>query len=164
PPLEIHPGMDREAIRARLETIRAENTVADLAFYAWRDLSLTEARPFLLAAMQRSPVVLTATANLGESECVARLRALPSESIYDGAGRCAQPDEVWTFQRGDGVERLLALAVVLRERRRDPRLTIAIKGQQALLLDADGATLCALPTAKQPRETLWCLDDIPLRG
>lgn len=162
-PLEIVPGMTRAAIRVRLEAIRGANPMVDLAFYALRDLAHTEALPFLVAAMQRSPVVLKAAADLTEQEWGARLAALPQESIYDEESRCAQPDEVWTFQRGDGLERILALAVVVRERRRDPRLTVLLEGGRALLRDAAGATLGDLPTAKRPRERVWPLAEIPLR-
>jgi hypothetical protein len=163
-PLELTPGMTRQAVCERLAAIRDRNDTAQLAFHALRDLGSTEALPFLVAAMQRSPVVLKAAEGLTEEEAAARLAALPDESIYEGAGRLAQPDEVWTFQRGDGLERLLALAVVLRERRGDPRLTIAVEDGRAVLRDAGGKTLHAWPAAKRPRETVWKLDDIPLRG
>jgi hypothetical protein len=42
----------------------------------------------------------------------------------------------------------------LRERRGDPRMTIAIEGGQAAL-QHDGRILCAFPTAKHFRETMW---------
>jgi hypothetical protein len=40
-----------------------------------------------------------------DDEVIAVVQAMPSESIYDEAGRLAQPDEVWNFGRGDGAEK-----------------------------------------------------------
>ena len=53
----------REEIIARLETVRGRNELADLAFYAYRDLNRTEAEPFLKAALERSPVSIAAAAD-----------------------------------------------------------------------------------------------------
>ena len=53
--------------------------------------------------------------------------------------------------------------MILRERRRDPRMTIAVEGGQAIVRH-DGRTICVFPSAKQPRETVWDLAGIALRG
>jgi hypothetical protein len=44
----------------------------------------------------------------------------------------AQPDEVWNFDRGDGLEKAICLANVIRARRPDDELS----------LDRDGSTVC----------------------
>ena len=49
-------GMTREDIIGRLESIRDRNDFADLAFYAYRDLNRTDPEPFVLGAIERSPV------------------------------------------------------------------------------------------------------------
>ena len=152
-----------EAVLAKLEGLRARIRTVELAFYAFRDLSRTEVQPFLLAAMQRSPVALAGAAGMSDDEVVRWVEALPNESIYDGATRLAQPDEVWNFRRGDGLERVLAVAMILRERRGDPRMSITMENQQAVLRQGDRC-ICSLSTAKQPRERFWDLSAIGLRG
>ena len=161
--IQIDGSMSREAVVAHLEGLRGRNRTVDLAFYALRDLSRTEALPFLLAALQRSPVALAGAAAMSEDEVVRLFEGLPNESIYDGPARLAQPDEVWNFRRGDGLERTLAVALILRERRKDPRVTITIENALATLRHA-GQTVCTFPTVKQPREREWDLSGIALRG
>jgi hypothetical protein len=162
-PIEIEPGMDREAILAHVAAIMAGNLSAELAFHAFRDLSRVEAQPFLIAALQRNPVALAGAASLTDAEVLRRITDLPDVSIYEEPGRLAQPDEVWNFGRGDGLERVLLLALLLRERRQDPAFTVMCDGDRAMLRHA-GHSVCVLPTAKRPREREWILDSIPLRG
>jgi hypothetical protein len=152
-----------EAVTARLDELRGQHRTVELAFYALRDLSRTAARPFLLAALQRSPVALAALAGLPEDEIVRQVSDLANESIYDGPARLAQPDEVWNFRRGDGLERVLLLAMVLREQRRVPAMTIRVADGHATL-QQQGRTIYALPTAKRPCEVCWDLADYALRG
>ena len=108
--------MERADVIARLESLRDTNELADLAFYAYRDLNRTEAEPFLKAALERCPVSIAGCAGLSDDAVVATVAALPDESIYDEPGRLAQPDEVWNYGRGDGVEKALLLANILRAR------------------------------------------------
>ncbi len=136
-PLRITREMTREAIISRLESLRTVNPVADLAFYAYRDLNRTDAAPFLKAAMTRNPVSIAAAKALSDAELAPRINRLAPESIYDEAGRLAQPDEVWNFGRGDGVEKALLLANLLRERRPDLVLSLEVAEQSAVLKAGD---------------------------
>lgn len=154
-PLELTPDLEREELIARLEKIRGENTVADLAFYAYRDLTRTAPQPFLLAAIERSPVSIAATAALSDSQVVERVTALPNESIYDGAGRLAQPDEVWNYGRGDGLERAILLANILHGRDQQKKLTLSISPTKAVLKSA--AQEFAFASGKQLPEQVWPL-------
>ena len=131
-PIAIRPGMQREEILAYLEGLRATHPIADLAFYASRDLSVTDWRPFLKAAMERNPVVVEATASLSGDELIRTLETMDGDSIYDGS-RLAQPDEVWNFRRGDGLERAIALADVWKQRHPDAELKLTCAGTEALL-------------------------------
>ncbi len=124
PPLGLEVGMERADIVARLESLRATNDMAGLAFYAYRDLNRTEPEPFLKAALERCPVCIEACASLSDEAAVKAVEALADESIYDEPGRLAQPDEVWNFGRGDGPEKALLLATLLRARYPHDRLTI----------------------------------------
>jgi hypothetical protein len=139
--LKIAPTMTREAIIAHLAGLRAALPVADLAFYAYRDLASCEPAPFIKAALERSPVSIKATEKLGDDELFQALEKIPNESIYDGA-RLAQPDEVWNYRRGDGLERALLLANLWKARH----------PQDALALASDGATVTLKLGA---REILW---------
>jgi hypothetical protein len=162
-PIEIEPGMEREAIMAHVAAIADGNVSAELAFHALRDLGRVESLPFLTAALQRNPVAVAGAASLTDEELQRWVVELPNVSIYDEPGRLAQPDEVWNFRRGDGLERALLLALVLRERRLDPAFTVVLDGGQASLRHA-GRTLITLPSGKQPRERVWDLAAIALRS
>ena len=151
-PLDLTPEMSYAEIAQRLDALRATNRAAALAPYAARELAITEEGPFIQAALQRNPVSKSA---LGGSrscatETVARIAALPNESIYDGPSRLAQPDEVWNFGRGDGLEKCLLAANVLGG------TEIRINANCATLLDG-GRTICTFPTAKSPRSSTWPL-------
>jgi hypothetical protein len=126
--------MNRTGICETLTQLRDQHPVADLAFYASRDLSKTHWRPFVTAALERNPVIIEATKMLTMDHLIQTLQALPNESIYD-ATRVAQPDEVWNYQRGDGLECAIALATCLRAR--DPALPLK------LTITPDLATLLA---------------------
>ena len=132
-PLGIRSDMGREEIIDRLDSIRHENKLAELAFYAWRDLSRVEAGPFVAAAIERNPVGAAALRGLPEAEAAAAVQALADESIYDGPHRLAQPDEVWNYKRGDGIEKALLLAAVLYSRDPARGLKIEISGGRAVL-------------------------------
>jgi hypothetical protein len=152
-PLELEIGMDREQAIARLEAIRGSNELADLAFYAYRDLNRIEAEPFLRAAFERCPVSIAATDSLTDDALVARIEALPEESVYDEPGRLAQPDEVWNYGRGDGVEKAILLANVLRARHPGEPIRVSVAPENAEL-QALGRTV-QFPSTKGLRERSW---------
>ncbi len=124
-PIAIDSGWSRERIVDYLESIRGENPVADLAFAALRDLRRSPWKPFLKAALERNPVSIAAASNLDVPGAAAALDALPNESIYEGS-RMAQPDEVWNYGRGDGMEKAICLLNIVRAR--VPQATSGIKG------------------------------------
>jgi hypothetical protein len=154
-PLGLNPDLTREEVIGRLERLRGSNAMAEMAFYAYRDLNRTEAEPFLLAAMQRNPVSIEGTCGLSAEAVETRLRALPNESIYDEPGRLAQPDEVWNFGRGDGVERALILANILRSRRPSESMRIEVGPDRARLIA--GSLESAWSSRKQLAEQVWNL-------
>ncbi len=131
-PIEIKPSMKREEIITYLSGIRTKHTVADLAFYASRDLAVTDWNPFLKAAFERNPVIIDATKELPDDDLVSLLQGLPNESIYDST-RIAQPDEVWNFQRGDGLERAIALADVWKIRYPEEPIELAASENEVVI-------------------------------
>lgn len=133
PRIELAPGMTREDIIAGLEAQRGNNSAADLAFYAARDLARTDPRPFLKAAIERSPVCIESARTLDDAMVAACLREMTNESIYDGT-RVAQPDEVWNCRRGDGLEKAVTLAAILHARRPDAPFALRAAGESATLI------------------------------
>ena len=123
-PIAIAPAMSREEIAEYLASIRSESRVADLSFYAARDMTRTDWRPFLKAAFERNPVSVVRAKDLDDDALVAKLETLPNESIYEGP-RLAQPDEVWNYGRGDGAEKAVCLANILRVRH--PKEAVAVE-------------------------------------
>ena len=149
-PLGLTPDMDYAAVSARLRDLRGANRAAALAPYAGHELGETESAPFVKAALERSPVSKAALNAADADAAIARIAALGDESIYDGASRLAQPDEVWNFGTGDGLEKCLLAANILGG------TEIRGGGGCAALMDGE-RTVCSFPSAKTPRETAWPL-------
>jgi hypothetical protein len=152
-PLGISLGMRREEILERLESIRTRNTVADMTFYAYRDLNRTEADPFVKAAIERNPVSVEMAKDLCDAGVIEAVQGLPGESVYDGPGRLAQPDEVWNFRRGDGAEKALLLANLWAARRPDDPVTIHIGSARAVV--KAGGREFGFASTKALREQEW---------
>lgn len=151
-PLDITREMGREGIIKHLEQLRNQNPSADLAFYAFRDLNRTAPEPFLKACLERNPVCIEATADLKLDALVASVNTMPQDSIYDDPGRLAQPDEVWNFGRGDGVEKAVMLADIVWHREQKP-LSITITGDAVTLASGDFSH--TYPTTKGLKPVTW---------
>lgn len=146
--LEIKPGMTREEIVACVESMRAENPSADLAFYALRDLSRSDWTPFLKAALERNPVCIAALNERSDEALFQTLEKMDGESIYDGP-RLAQPDEVWNSRTGDGLEKAILLSAVWKKRHPEDAIELSVSagqvelklaGQTRILASAKGLT------------------------
>ena len=155
PPVSLSPDLTREEVIERVESLRSRNMTADMAFFAFRDLSRVPCAPFVLAAMERNPVSRAGATELSEAGAVACVESWPDLSIYDGAGRLAQPDEVWNFRRGDGFEKALLVANILRGKGEGP-MSLALEGGTAILRSA-ARTVCVFPSSKAPRDLVWTL-------
>ena len=103
-----------------------------LAFYAGRFMDLCDWEPFLKAAMERNPVSIAYFRDMDLSEAYTQLHAWPDESIYEG-NRLALPDEVVNYKRGDGIEKALTLANVIRARDRGAEISLKIDHQKVQL-------------------------------
>jgi len=126
PAIKLTPEMSREDILEYLSSLRETHPVADLAFYSARDLKRTSWTPFSKAAIERNPVSVAAAQDLDDSTVIAKLQSLPNSSIYDET-RVAQPDEVWNYGRGDGLELAFCLANVWKHRHPDTPITLSCK-------------------------------------
>ncbi len=154
-PLALNPDMGYGEIAERLEALRGSNRTAALAPYAGRELGKTESGPFIDAALKRCPVSRQALGGNGPTkpnaqDVLERIGRLGSESIYDGPSRVAQPDEVWNFGTGDGLEKCILAANALGG------TEIRVDGAAATLFDGERA-ICSYPTAKSPRDKVLSL-------
>ena len=131
-PIEIAPDLSRDRIIEYLASIRNSNSTADLAFYACRDMNSCNWTPFIKAALERNPVSLEMTREMSTDEIAAWLQQMPDNSIYNDQ-RLAQPDEVANYAAGDGIEKALLLANVIRERNPEQTLTLTIDRNKVLL-------------------------------
>jgi hypothetical protein len=125
PLLSLPAGMDRLAITAYLESMRSQNTVADLAFYAARRPPEQPEgwEPYLRACLERNPVSILAFKSLSAEEVFQTLSDYPRQSIYDGDA-LATPDEVTNYRQGDGFEKAVCLANVIKAR--DPEGPVSL--------------------------------------
>ena len=151
-PLCLTPDMGYREISDRLKALRETNRAAALAPYAAHELGETESAPFVKAAMERCPVSKSA---LEGKDVVSLIAELPGESIYDGASRCASPDEVWNFGRGDGLEKCLLAANALSLAEGE----IVVDGGEAALMQA-GREICRFPSMKRPLDRTLHLSGI----
>ena len=81
-----------------------------------------------------------------EAAVVRLIGEMPNDSIYEGRFRLAQPDEVWNYRRGDGLERALLLANIWKARHPLDALALASDGATVTL--KLGAREVCWPTAK----------------
>jgi hypothetical protein len=144
-PIRIAPEMSREEIAAYLESIRATHRTADLAFYAHRDMARARWEPFVKAAIERSPVSVKGAEGRSDEDVAGLIAGWPSASIYDGS-RMAQPDEVWNYRRGDGLEKAFCLANIWKARH--PGDPVAIRSADGVTRTTLGGRTLEWPTAK----------------
>ena len=133
PELSLNPNQSREEICRYLHQ-EAQNghRLAILSLYAWRDMENTSWQPFIKAAVERNPVSVKESEGMTTEEILRMLSSMENQSIYDGA-RLAQPDEVWNFKRGDGIEKALLLWNILKNRNTALRAQLKVEETQAEL-------------------------------
>jgi hypothetical protein len=130
-----------------LESIRDQNPTADLAFSAFRDMRRAPWKPFLKAAMERNPVSLGACGTMEIKEIAQQLQTFENESIYD-ISRLAQPDEVWNFGRGDGIEKAICLMNIIRNRYPERQMQLE-KEANEIVLKVESSTSYRFHTEKE---------------
>ncbi|GHT12919.1 hypothetical protein FACS1894170_08320 [Planctomycetales bacterium] len=151
-PLQLDISAGREVFIKQVYALRHEYSVADLAVMAYRDMKNADWKPFMKAAFERNPVIFAAANNWGIEELARRLTALPNQSIYADSHRVAQPDEVWNFGRGDGLEKAIALASVIHRRGNNVSVKTAVNdGNRVAVTEYDGQTF-VFPSEKETRE------------
>jgi len=131
-PIKISVEHSREEIIDYLQSIRANNPTADLAFYAYRDMESCDWVPFVKAAIERSPVSIGMVESMSLEEVYAWLEQMINTSIYDSK-RLAQPDEVANYKTGDGLEKAFLLANIIRQRNPQQDVEIIVDNKDVVL-------------------------------
>jgi len=89
--------------------LAGESELCMLTLYVYRQMDKIDWLPFIKASFERNPVCFLDLNGKSVPEVYKILEDLDNQSIYDG-NRLALPDEVWNYQRGDGIEKAILLA------------------------------------------------------
>jgi len=135
-PIEITTKMNRQQVIDHLQSIRDKSTTADLAFYAYRDMETCDWQPFLKAAVERNPVSIEMARDKEIQEVYNLLGTMTDDSIY-GDKRLAQPDEVANFATGDGAEKAIFLANVIKNKSPQADIEISFENEKVLVTAKD---------------------------
>ncbi len=130
--IEISVKSSRAQIIDYLKQKRQSNLTADLAFYVYRDMEGCDWEPFIKAAIERNPVSIQKLSSMPVEQIYAQLEQFNNVSIYDG-NRLAQPDEVVNYGTGDGLEKAILLASLIREIHPDQDIEIEANGRDIIL-------------------------------
>ena len=131
-PINLSTDWSREQIIEYLQQIRHNNTTADLAFYAYRDMESCDWTPFIKAAVERNPVSIDRTKSMSVKEVYDWLEQMKNDSIYDGK-RLAQPDEVVNYKTGDGLGKAFLLANILHQGNTEQDIEITVDNNKVIL-------------------------------
>jgi hypothetical protein len=123
--LNINVNQTRQDIVELITTKSVDNEVALLSLYAFRQMDKIDWKPFVKAALERNPVSLEGLKGKTAGAVYKMISDMPNDSIYD-TQRLAQPDEVWNFGRGDGVEKALLFANYLHNEQKSHDLFMII--------------------------------------
>lgn len=108
-----HPAIEisdtREEIMHKITATANSSEMSLLALYVYRAMDIIDWKPFVKAAIERNHVAYNSFEGKTLNEVYQAITSLENESIYEGK-RLAQPDEVWNFLRGDGIEKAFLLA------------------------------------------------------
>jgi len=129
---EISPDDSRENIIANIINSSEFSEFSELALYVYREMGKTDWTPFIKAAIERNPVCFNELRSMSVEKVHEIISQLPDESIYDGT-RLAQPDEVWNFKRGDGIEKAFLLAGFIAQKDFFQEINITIDKENVIL-------------------------------
>ncbi len=122
----------REKIVTKIHRLSAKSETALLTLYVYRQMDMTDWKPFIKAAIERNPVCFDDLNGRSIKEVSVILEKLHNESIYDGQ-RLALPDEVWNFCRGDGIEKAFLLADFIIKKDPSAELSVTIDNRNVIL-------------------------------
>ena len=112
-PITLCVKNGRENLISQIYSLAKTNPTANLAISAFRDIRHCGIKPFMKAAFERNPVCFEALKDNGFDRVYETLKNFENTSIYKEDFRLAQPDEVYNFKRGDGLEKAILFAAVI---------------------------------------------------
>jgi hypothetical protein len=122
-PITLCVKNGRENLISQIYSLAKTNSTANLAISAFRDVRHCGIKPFMKAAFERNPVCFEALKNCDFTQIYEILKNFENESIYKEDFRLAQPDEVYNFKRGDGLEKAILLAtLIFRKTKISPKI------------------------------------------
>ena len=137
PRLQIATEQTREEIMEHIATMSSQNEFAELAWYAYREMDGISWVPFTKAAMERNPVCIEALAGKTIDEAYQILMNMPGKSIYSD-NRLAQPDEVWNYGLGDGMEKAFVLMNYMKSIDHEHSISFEANGSEVTIASHDG--------------------------
>jgi hypothetical protein len=129
---EITIENTREEIFDAIYDLAEESELCMLTLYTYRQMDVIDWLPFVKAAIERNPVCLVELNDKPMFEVFEILKDLSDHSIYDGK-RLAQPDEVWNYRRGDGIEKAILFADYLAGKDHSFPVTIEIDNKNVMV-------------------------------
>ena len=153
PRLKISVEQSRDEIMKHIAEMASQNEFAELAWYAYREMDGISWIPFAKAAIERNPVCIEGLAGKTIDEAYQTLMNLPDESIYCD-NRLAQPDEVWNFGRGDGMEKAFVLMNYLHFMDSGHSILLETKGSEVVVTQNESA-IFRFPTGKKNEKKIW---------
>ena len=130
--LDLNTEMTRQDILDYISAKSDNNEVALLSLYAFRQMDKIDWKPFVKTALERNPVCLEGLKGKTADLAFQLLLGMPGDSIYDGH-RLAQPDEVWNFGRGDGLEKAFVLANFIYNEARPQSMKLTVEHTDVIL-------------------------------
>lgn len=122
----------REQITDTILNLAEKSETALLTLYVYRQMDIIDWLPYIKAAIERNPVCFNDLNERSIKEVFGILNRMSDQSIYDG-NRLALPDEVWNFQRGDGIEKAFLLADFIIQKDNLSPVEIKIAGNKICL-------------------------------
>jgi len=153
PRLKISVEQSRDEIMKHIAEMASQNEFAKLARYAYREMDGISWIPFAKAAIERNPVCIEGLAGKTIDEAYQTLMDLPDESIYCD-NRLAQPDEVWNFGRGDGMEKAFVLMNYIHFMDSGHSILLETKGSEVVVTQNESA-IFRFPTGKKNEKKIW---------
>jgi hypothetical protein len=123
--ISIPVTYSREDVINMIKAEAPRNNLARLTLFAYRDMDSIPWEPFLKAAVERNPVSIEGFGQKSIEDVVGIVNSMDNESIYSDK-RLALPDEVWNYGRGDGIEKAVLLANVIKNRNPESEVIISI--------------------------------------
>lgn len=131
--LDIHVDQERDQIISYILGMSGKNQLAHYALYIYRQMEMIDWKPFIKAALERNPVSLEGLSGKSIDSVYQLLMGMPNNSIYEG-NRLAQPDEVWNFKTGDGIEKAIFLMNHISNSLGPRHIKLLVENEKVLLL------------------------------